>query len=156
MDHTKIMQSSVNQIEQQKSELRKQIEQVKQKLFEDKDIDQQQENRRLERSVKEATLTNEIKQIQFKLDSLRQGVEEQRDGIRKETQSLIELQGAFEAREKEFKVHREKLEDENQIKNVLMMRIRDLEFQQEERRSGQHDFDNQIFALQQSQGDLLA
>ena len=45
----------------------------------------------MERSVKEATLTNEIQQIQFKLDSLRQGVEEQREAIKKETQSLIEL-----------------------------------------------------------------
>lgn len=97
--------------------------------------------------MKETTLTNEIKQSQFKLNSLRQGVEEQREGIRKEAQNSIELEGVFSAKEKELKLHREKTEDENQIKNVLMMRIRDLEHQQEERRSNQHEYDNHIFAV---------
>jgi hypothetical protein len=32
------MQSSVNQIEQQKSEIRRQIEQFKQQIFEDQDL----------------------------------------------------------------------------------------------------------------------
>jgi hypothetical protein len=54
-------------------------------------------------------------------------VEEQREAIKKESQNLIELQSGFETKEKEFLQYKDKTDDENQIKNVLMMRIRDLE-----------------------------
>jgi hypothetical protein len=65
------MQSSVNQIEQQKSQLRTQIEQIKHAIFEDQDAVDYQDQRKMERELKERGIASEIQELQLKLEDLK-------------------------------------------------------------------------------------
>lgn len=149
------MQNSVNQIELQKSELRQQIEKLKQKIFEDQDQLDYQDQMRVERKLKEKNKMSEIRELQLTMESLKQNHEEHRTNLKSEAVDMIELAQAYEEKVKLLQIAKEKCSDDSQIKNVLMMRIKDLESVQNTKQTDKYNYDHDILVVQQRQSDAL-
>jgi hypothetical protein len=91
------MQSSVNQLEMQKSELRAQISNINQSIFQDKDVMEFSKQRQMERSSKEHNLMQEIQQLKLKLQSYMDGYEDQRNHIKSEAKGVLNFLNIFES-----------------------------------------------------------
>lgn len=74
--------------------------------------------------MKERAMITDIKQLQMKMESLKDSHQEHRSNIKQEAQSVLQLNQFVEEKQKMLDMVKEKCDDENQIKNVLMMRIK--------------------------------
>lgn len=107
----------------------------------------------MERKQKEKKILSEIGLLKLDLESLKENHEEYRNNIKVDCQLSIELQTIIEEKQKLVDIAREKCDDETQIKNVLMMRIKDLEALQDQKMNNQYDYETEIITVQQKISD---
>ena len=101
--------------------------------------------------IEEQSTIKQIQALKQSIENLKQNHDDYRREFKQNAENLLNYKQIMAEKEILMKELTEKNEDENEIKNVLMIRIRDLEDASKKEEGSNHDLEKKILDLKNSQ-----
>ena len=124
LDHQRLAQITINELQEHKNSLKSQIEDFRQKHYEAQSDNNNIDEECLKMKLSEDQQLQEIERLRQTLESMLKTQDDHKAYFKSEAEVLLKYSNIAKVKQDELDGIESHYQDENEIKNVLMLRIR--------------------------------